>query len=188
MANRRPGLGSWEGRYTTDRSAANDLRQGGAGIFYGTNITLGAATTTVRSILNSISGGVAATATIAIGAGEMLRVDSINAVATTPAMNVGNILNTGTLPPATAGGDLLLVTGLVYFFGGIGSPYSSVTAAVVRAAAKSGRAAGIDKSSLMARAASVTTSGSASFKNTATPGAAMRRKATTAPIRTSAEG
>ncbi len=73
------------------------------------NITLGATTTTVRSILNSISGGIAATSTIAIGASETLRVDSINAVATTLALAVGNVANTGTLTPATAGGNLLLV-------------------------------------------------------------------------------
>jgi autotransporter-associated beta strand protein len=73
------------------------------------NITLGAATTTVRSILNSVFGGTADTTTIAIGAGETLRTDSINAVATTAAMNIGNVINTGTLTSATAGGDLLLI-------------------------------------------------------------------------------
>lgn len=73
------------------------------------NITLGSTTTTVRSILNSVSGGTAATSTIDIASGETLRVDSINSVPAVTALTLGTATNTGTLTSATAGGDLLLI-------------------------------------------------------------------------------
>jgi len=72
------------------------------------NLTLAAATTTIDTLLQSISGGTGA-ATVAISASETLRVNSINAVPTVGALTLGTVANTGTLTPATAGGDLLLV-------------------------------------------------------------------------------
>jgi autotransporter-associated beta strand protein len=75
-----------------------------------TNITLaGATTTTIRSLLNSISGGTATAGTIAITGSQTLLVDSINSVSTAPVLNVGNVVGTGTLMAATAGGNLLLI-------------------------------------------------------------------------------
>jgi autotransporter-associated beta strand protein len=74
------------------------------------NNTLAATTTTINSLLQSILGGVSA-ATVTIGASETLQVNSVNQVATAGAMTVGNVVNTGTLKPATAGGNLLLVNG-----------------------------------------------------------------------------
>jgi len=76
-----------------------------------TNITLAAATTTINSLMQSTSGGSTA-ATVTIGGSETLRVKSITAVptaTTTFALTLGAAVNTGTLMPATAGGNLLLV-------------------------------------------------------------------------------
>jgi hypothetical protein len=54
-------------------------------------------------------------------------------------------------------------------------------------AARAGSAAGIERSSWIARAASSTTSTSASPRNSATAGAACRRRATTATSRTATD-
>lgn len=71
-------------------------------------LTLAAATTTIRSLLQSVSGGTSA-ATIDIGNGTNLLVNSINQVATAGSLTLGVAGSAGTLKPATAGGSLLLI-------------------------------------------------------------------------------
>jgi len=72
------------------------------------NLTLAATTTTIDTILNSTSGGSGAT-TINIASGETLGVNSINSVPNAGALTLGTAVDTGTLTPATAGGNLLLI-------------------------------------------------------------------------------
>jgi hypothetical protein len=61
-----------------------------------------------RLAAEAISGGTG-TATIDIASGETLRVNSINSVPTAGTLTLGTAVNTGTLTPATAGGNLLLI-------------------------------------------------------------------------------
>ncbi len=72
------------------------------------NLTLAATTNTIRTLMQSISGGTS-TATVDIASGQTLLVNSINQVATAGALTLGTAVDTGTLTPATAGGNLLLI-------------------------------------------------------------------------------
>jgi autotransporter-associated beta strand protein len=69
---------------------------------------LEAATTTINSLMQSISGGTSA-ATVTIGASETLQVGAITIVSGAGALTLGTAANSGTLKPATAGGALLLI-------------------------------------------------------------------------------
>jgi len=70
------------------------------------NITLGAATTTVNTLLQSDSGGISA-ATIDVGSGT-LSTGGIAMVSAAGALTVGTAPNSGTLTAAVAGGGLIL--------------------------------------------------------------------------------
>jgi autotransporter-associated beta strand protein len=72
------------------------------------NLTLAATTTTIDTLLHSTSGGTGAV-TVDIASGQTLRVNSVNSVPTAGALTLGTAANTGTLMPATAGGNLLLI-------------------------------------------------------------------------------
>ena len=72
------------------------------------NLTLAASTTTINTLMQSISGGTSP-ATVNIGNGTNLLVNSVNQVATVGSLFIGASSSDGTIKPAAAGGNLLLI-------------------------------------------------------------------------------